>query len=147
MKILNRLIELLIIIVMALLQKLPAQSNIEKLEKIVQQSEEIRLLQVSGDGRWIMWQGVYETEPSEMKIIDTKHPEKIMKFDAKNILFFHDHNLLIQKGNAVEFKDLEKGTTKEFQNVQAFGSIESNDLFGSIMMQKTLTRLKCTVKI
>lgn len=129
MKILNRLIELLIIIVMALLQKLPAQSNIEKLEKIVQQSEEIRLLQVSRDGRWMMWQGVYETKPSEMKIIDTKHPEKIMKFDAKNMLFIHDHNLLIQKGSAVECKDLEKGTTKEFQNVKAFGSIESNDLF------------------
>lgn len=129
MKILNRLIELLIIIVMALLQKLPAQSTSEKLEKTVQQSEEIRLMQVSRDGRWMMWQGVYETEPSEMKIIDAKHPEKMMTFDAKNILFIHDHNLLIQKGSAVEFKDPVKGTTKEFQNVKAFGSIESNDLF------------------
>ncbi|WP_435522753.1 hypothetical protein [Chryseobacterium indoltheticum] len=91
--------------------------------------------------------GAYETEPSEMKIIDTKYPEKMMKFNAKNILFIHDHNLLIQKGNAVEFEDLEKGTAKEFQNVQAFGSIESNGHFWIHYDAKRLTRLKCTVKI
>lgn len=130
MKLFNKILQLIILILMLIIRQLPAQVNFQKLEDMIKQSEEIRFLSTSGNGRWKIWQSVYETKPHQLKIADSHHPERIFaKEGIDNWKLVGEDGLLMKIGGDLKHTTL--GTQKEtnYYHVQEFGNQESQDFF------------------
>lgn len=103
-----------------------AQEKLERLEVLVEAKEDIFSLKVSANGRWIAWQSVYEAKPSKLKIADGRKHNSLIVFDGPSQWQLVDENAVVVRiGNRLEYRNLDNGKIKEFQNVKAFEYFET----------------------
>ncbi|MBP1164574.1 MULTISPECIES: S9 family peptidase [Chryseobacterium] len=143
MKIIDKIVQIIILILMFIAQQLPAQVNLEKLDEATGHSEEIRFLSTSRNGRWKVWQSSYEIKPHQLKIADSYHPESL--FTEEGVGAWKqvgDDGLLMKKGSNLIYRTL--GTNKEtiYNHVKEFGYHEAQDLFWILHNEKFRKALK-----
>ncbi|SMO72292.1 Dipeptidyl aminopeptidase/acylaminoacyl peptidase [Chryseobacterium rhizoplanae] len=143
MKIIDKILQIIILILMFIAQQLPAQVDLQKLEEATEHSEEIRFLSTSRNGSWKVWQSSYETKPPQLKIADSHHPETL--FTQEGVGAWKqvgDKGLLMKQGEDLKYRIL--GTNKEtvHHHVKEFGYQESQNFFWILHNKKLSKALK-----
>lgn len=97
------------------------QERLAELEKLVENKEDIYSLKVSANGRWKVWQSVYERKPPILKIADGRNHNSLVAIeDPSQWQLVDDNDIVVRIGSRLEYRNLETGKIKEFQDVKAF---------------------------
>jgi dienelactone hydrolase len=106
-----------------------AQGSLSKLEGLVDQEEEVRLLDMSDNGNWIAWQSTYESRPPELKIASV-HKAALHRTEAgaREWQFIRRDEILYRVGNTAKLVNLAKNKEIRFSEVKHAGYSKHLDL-------------------
>lgn len=105
------------------------QKKMAELEKLVENKEDIYSLKVSANGRWKAWQSVYETKPPKLKVADGRNQNSLLVIDSPSQWQLVDENAVVVRiGTQLEYRNLDTGKTKKFQDVKAFEYFDAGEI-------------------
>lgn len=111
---------LVLILLLTLLPAAVSAQNYEHLEKLVNETEEIRFPESSDDGKWLAWYSVLGEGSKNLKVQSTSDHKRLLERKNISLMMFVKNHLAIKTGDIVEYLDPETGRSHSLRNVSQF---------------------------
>ena len=116
--------------------------NYKHLEKLIEETEVIRLLEGSNDGKWLAWHSTLGDGSKNLKIQNVLKPNSLLERRNINFMMFIKNRLAIQSGEILEYLDPETGKSHFIKNVNKFLYDEEHDVLVVLYNQKADGKLE-----
>ncbi|WP_147293648.1 hypothetical protein [Chryseobacterium indoltheticum] len=99
-----------------------AQESMRYFEELVEREEDLRLLSMSDNGKWIAWQSMYESRPSELKIASVNgSTPMITEAGARLWQFIGGDKIIYMLGSDAKYRNLSSQKVLTFSDVRRSG--------------------------